>query len=402
MGVQIGYGFEPTPNLGPIPYKIGVDDYRPGGLGGLGGITPQPKQSFLQGDNFGNILQAVGSSLMASPRNAPLAGFGNALQGAQRDSALRQEQRQQQAAMGSTKKWLIDQGISEAEADAAIANPSIMAALFKKMQGAEKMAPVNLGDGFLYFPDTGETINAKGNAAGASSGAFRFGGNSVEAQALNGLMDSGQLTPEQAQQLAAGKTITNPQDGSVVFLTPQGVFGQQAGSAPTPVSPGSVSAPSVDGASSTEPGARSGIIPLTEGKPGKLATEGERRNRSLYSVVEPELKIVEENFSALSDLSNQVGSKAWGADKYLTTPEYQRASNSLRTIIASYLYSVSGATATPQEIDNQAAILTPKIGEDPLSVADKLQRVRTMVGAIKSAGGEPAPNGGTADPLGIR
>ena len=43
-----------------------------------------------------------------------------------------------------------------------------------------------------------------------NSGQFRFTGNSVEAQALNGLIDSGQLTPDQAQQLAAGKTVSGP------------------------------------------------------------------------------------------------------------------------------------------------------------------------------------------------
>ncbi|TIO88309.1 MAG: hypothetical protein E5X92_29065, partial [Mesorhizobium sp.] len=60
---------------------------------------------------------------------------------------------------------------------------------------------------------------------GANAGQFRFTGSSVEAQALNGLMDvgpeKGGLTVEQAQQLAAGKTITGP-NGEMLFLTPQG------------------------------------------------------------------------------------------------------------------------------------------------------------------------------------
>ena len=55
-----------------------------------------------------------------------------------------------------------------------------------------------------------------------ASGPFRFSGNSVEAQALNGLLDSGQLTPDQAQQIAAGKTITGP-NGEIIFMTPQGI-----------------------------------------------------------------------------------------------------------------------------------------------------------------------------------
>ncbi|CAN7625593.1 phage tail tip lysozyme [Aminobacter sp. LjRoot7] len=90
-----------------------------------------------------------------------------------------------------------------------------------------------LDDGTLFDPATGETKHV-GKSTG---GPFRFEGNSVEAQSLNGLMDSGALTPEQAQQLGAGKTITNPADGSVMFMTPQGVFGQAAPGGPaTPLS----------------------------------------------------------------------------------------------------------------------------------------------------------------------
>ncbi|TIN05319.1 MAG: hypothetical protein E5Y51_32335, partial [Mesorhizobium sp.] len=84
---------------------------------------------------------------------------------------------------------------------------------------------------------------------GADAGQFRFTGSSVEAQALNGLMDAGPekggLTVEQAQQLAAGKTITGP-NGELLFLTPQGVFGQATAGGPAiPVSPpkGAVPAP---------------------------------------------------------------------------------------------------------------------------------------------------------------
>jgi hypothetical protein len=62
-----------------------------------------------------------------------------------------------------------------------------------------------------------------------------FEGTSVEAQSLNKLIASGAITEDQAAQLGAGKTITTP-DGSIVFLTPQGVFGQPAGGgAPVPV-----------------------------------------------------------------------------------------------------------------------------------------------------------------------
>lgn len=253
-------------------------------------------------------------------------------------------------------------------------------------QGGQSL--VNAGDGRLYDPNTGQWITAPQTDSGGP-----FEGSSVEAQSLNHLVKTGQLTQDQAAQLGAGKTITNPADGSITFLTPQGVFGQPAnGGPPQPLTPqsgggGATPAPNASG--------RPGIIPLTEGKPGKLATEGERRNRSLYSVVEPELKIVEKNFDALADIKNQALSRL-PFSEYATTPEYQQAANSLQTIVSSYLYSVSGATATPDEVKKQTSILTPRPGESKPSIESKKRRVRAMVDSIRQSGGqwEPSRPGG--------
>ncbi|RWL45309.1 MAG: hypothetical protein EOR60_15315 [Mesorhizobium sp.] len=273
-----------------------------------------------------------------------------------------------------------------------------------------------LDDRTLYNKRTGET---KAIGGGANAGQFRFSGNSVEAQALNGLMDSGGLTVDQAQQLAAGKTITGP-NGELIFMTPQGVFGQakpggpaipvtpqggpqpQAAPAPSAPAPSPATAP-VPASPRAEPapqaqnaptGAeRPGMIPLTDAKV-KPPNEQQQRDNKLYSVVAPELSIVEQNFDALSNPKDQALSAIprgsdYGAE-YLKSPQYQRASNSLRTIIASYLYSVSGATAAPAEVENQAAILTPKPGEAKASLDDKLARIRQMVEAIKTGGSGPA------------
>jgi|GEM_PF-6114305 len=280
-----------------------------------------------------------------------------------------------------------------------------------------------LDDRTLYNKRTGET---KAIGGGANAGQFRFSGNSVEAQALNGLMDSGGLTPEQAQQLGAGKTITGP-NGELIFMTPQGVFGQakpggpaipivpqgapqqqaapiapQAPPPPAATAPASPTAVSPRAENAPTGADRPGMIPLTGAK-SKPPNEQQMRDNKLYSVVAPELDIVEKNFSALSNPSDQALSAIphgsdYGAD-YLKSPEYQRASNSLKTIIASYLYSVSGATAAPAEVENQAAILTPKPGEAKQSLNDKLARIRQMVDAIKT-GGSGAPPAGNAGPGG--
>ena len=83
-----------------------------GGLGGLGGNP---------------MLQAIGISLMSSPRNNPLQGFGDAYSGLQRMQMLRQERAdtlantaQERAAM---EQALISAGMSPEQARVMAANP---------------------------------------------------------------------------------------------------------------------------------------------------------------------------------------------------------------------------------------------------------------------------------------
>jgi hypothetical protein len=289
-----------------------------------------------------------------------------------------------------------------------------------------------LDDGRLFNQRTGET-----KAVGEPDGGGLFEGTSVEAQSLNYLVKTNQLTADQAAQLGAGKTVTNPADGSIMFLTPRGIFSQPAGGGPaTPVEPQNVPqvtpAPQPDTtfipgegrgfttreklqpiqttesapAAPAGPGGRPGIIPLTEGKPGKLATESETRNRALYTVAAPDLEIALENFSELENIYSQAASKVlpWGLDNMATSPNYQRAKNAMRTIIATYLYSTSGATANPGEVENQIGVLMPTPNEAPESVADKRARLKTMVDAIRQAGGNwtPPPAGTVSETPNVR
>lgn len=87
MGVYLGY---PLPDEAPVPTP------NPGNV--FTGAQPQQQQpegfaGFLQSPGFGNILQAMGASLMSSPRNAPLSNFGQFLPQFQRQSMMEQEQR---------------------------------------------------------------------------------------------------------------------------------------------------------------------------------------------------------------------------------------------------------------------------------------------------------------------
>ncbi|QOF71856.1 hypothetical protein IG197_01825 [Aminobacter sp. SR38] len=200
----------------------------------------------------------------------------------------------------------------------------------KKELGTPQKQWQKLDDDTLFDPATGETKSI----GKPNDGKFRFEGNSVEAQSLNGLMDSGILTAEQAQQLGAGKTITNPADGSVMFMTPQGVFGQAAAGgpampvmpqgapapvpAPTPApSPAPVPAPPAAPASPVPPpapaeGQRPGMIPITSPKAQK-PTEAQR-NRS--SNVDQAFSTITSELDRYAELVGQTGIEAKpGEDK---------------------------------------------------------------------------------------
>jgi hypothetical protein len=123
----------------------------------------------------------------------------------------------------------------DAETKAKQADPAYQVELQKSQLDLEraKKTPGQIkvvGSKAVLFPDDGSPpIDV--TPSGSTGGKFRFDGSSVEGQALNGLIDAGKLTEEQAQQMGAGKTITGP-NGEMLFLTPQSIFGQGQPQAP--------------------------------------------------------------------------------------------------------------------------------------------------------------------------
>lgn len=139
-----------------------------------------------------------------------------------------------------------------------------------------------LDDGTLYNKRTGET-KAVAAAPGGGEGNM-FKGNAVDAQALNWLVNNNKVTREQAAQIAAGKTITDPTTGAMMFLTPSGIVAQMPGQKPQPIvpptdaqlaaapgpaqaaPPAAQTAPAPVSPRADDTGARPGIIPLTDPK----------------------------------------------------------------------------------------------------------------------------------------
>lgn len=143
------------------------------------------------------------------------------------------------------------------------------------------------------------------------------------------------------------------------------------------------------------------------GQPGTVInniTEGERRNTGLAEVVMPELAIVEETWPALAQFGSQAADAVLpeAASNFIVSSDYQRARTAVKSIISSYLYSISGAQAPEAEVERQANQLMPQIGEGPEVIADKLAAIRGRVEAIKIVAGrgmtQGAPDGSAQPP----
>ncbi|WP_139812980.1 hypothetical protein [Ensifer aridi] len=264
----------------------------------------------------------------------------------------------------------------------------------REFDQGDRQPLINAGNGNVYDPNTKEWITPPGSEG--SGGAFRFSGSSVEAQALNGLMDSGQLTPEQAQQLAAGKTITGP-NGEIIFMTPQGVFGQAAnGGQPQPIGGGRSALP-------TQP-AQQGNIQITEPKvtvdEKEAATFADRMNNS----------------GTLIDQFGEAGLGVWDQavrgndyipdflENWMVSDDFQNFDQARRDFINAQLRRESGAVISREEFDNANKQYFPQPGDTKEVLEQKRRNRQTVVEGMKRSAGPTYRNksGVQDDPLGIR
>lgn len=144
---------------------------------------------------------------------------------------------------------------------------------------------------------------------------------------------------------------------------------------------------------------RRGVLPAdaVQGSTGR-PTEAATRSAALYSVVAPELAIAEQTYSKLSNPGDQVLSKFGVPGNVVNTPEFQRARAAVGAIAQSYLYMASGAAAPAEEVKKIVDSVTPVIGDKPPAIADKQQRLRNLVNAIRLNAGNAAPAAGQPPP----
>jgi hypothetical protein len=234
-------------------------------------------------------------------------------------------------------------------------------------------------------------------AAPKEPGAGPFTGTGTEAQALNMLIANGSLTQQQAAELAAGKTITNPADGSVIFMTPSGLFGQRPGQ---PVQP--VGAPTPQAAPVAQPG--SGMIPVTPPKPQTM-TEGQS-NAALYADRMREADaIIAENEKAGMDIGGRaLEAVPGGAGNFLQSDQYQLFEQARRNFINAVLRRESGAVIADTEFANAEKQYFPRPGDSEAVLKQKAANRRSAIDGISRAAGptykptaESTPKAGGAE-----
>jgi len=211
-----------------------------------------------------------------------------------------------------------------------------------------------------------------------------FAGTSTEAQALNMLIANGTLTRQQAAELAAGKTITNPADGSVLFMTPSGIFQRPAGGAAPGAAPAAApnAAPAPTQAPATPP---SGMIPITAPKPEKM-TEGQA-NAALYAdrMKAAELIIAGNESAGLDPKGKALEQVPLG--NYLQSESYQKLEQARRDFINAVLRRESGAVISDAEFLNAEKQYFPRPGDKPDTLKQKADNRRVAIEGISRAAG---------------
>ncbi|WP_426238181.1 hypothetical protein [Pararhizobium sp. DWP1-1-3] len=258
----------------------------------------------------------------------------------------------------------------------------------------DKQSLINAGDGRLYDPNSGAWISAPD--AAPKDGKFRFDGKSVEAQALNGLMDSNTITPEQAQQLGAGKTITGP-NGEIMFLTPDGVFSRQgnggqpqAGPTQGNTVPQTQAQPNL--------GKQSAMIPLTEPK----VTIDEKKAMTFADRMKESGLVIDEHGAAGQGIVDTLASKIPFAGNYMVSDEFQNLDQARRNFINAQLRRESGAVISNEEFDNANKQYFPQPGDNKETIEMKRRNRQTVTDGMARDGGPTYGGDNTVDPLGIR
>ena len=181
---------------------------------------------------------------------------------------------------------------------------------------------------------------------------------------------------------------TYGQGGGAPTMAPR----QQPAAPGGPAMGGPAGAPRPTAAAGT-PGQPTVGQPIVTGV-AKGQTEDARKNAQLYQRSKQQLGIALQGYDTLASTGQQIAGSVPMIGSALQSGPAQQSYNALLDIAASYLYSVSGATANPGEVANLARTIMPAIGDAPATLADKKARLQQMVESIGvRAGATGQPQG---------
>ncbi|WP_455918758.1 phage tail tip lysozyme [Ensifer canadensis] len=338
-----------------------------------------------------------------------------------------QQQLAQQEAVREDQAWRQRQ---EYEQQAAQSDPLYRLKLQqaqKELEDGKRQPLINAGNGNVYDPNDKTWITPPG--ASGAAGEFRFSGNSVEAQALNGLMDSKQLTPDQAQQLGAGKTITGP-NGEIIFMTPQGVFGTPAqGGDVRPITPNALPRvhPATPAAGQGMPQMPAQAAPQRQPQQQPSALpQGQPVRQGNIPLTEPKTTVDEKQAMTFADRMNRSGALIDQyadaglsvkdqfirgnnyipdfAENWMVGEDFQNFDQARRDFINAQLRRESGAVISPEEFDNANKQYFPQPGDGKDVLEQKRRNRQTVTNGMSRSAGPTykTPSLDEADPLGIR
>lgn len=234
-----------------------------------------------------------------------------------------------------------------------------------------------------------------------------FSGQSVEGQALNGLVQSGALTREQAMTVGAGKTITGPK-GEIIFMTPQGIVAQMPGQAPQPVTPplgqgapaptqpGPQQIPPLQGPQplgqpappqqGQAPQANVPGIALTSPKTSGMNT-GQAQAASFADRMSRSIEQILSNQSAGTDYTQNILGSVPLIGNSMVSDEYQVFNQARRDFINAQLRRESGAAIADSEIENATEQYMPRPGDGPDVLVQKEKGLMLALSAmVREAG----------------
>lgn len=235
-------------------------------------------------------------------------------------------------------------------------------------------------------------------------GAGPFTGTGVEAQALNMLIANNTLTPQQAAELAAGKSVTDPATGQIIFKTPSGIFGLNPGQGPQPLigqqggaplqaagGPAGVPAPAAPAAPAVTVPANPGSFPLTSPKTPDAVKKFTAEALAVNSAID--------NFNAI--LSEAGGGTLGAFMNNPRDPQAQKingAFNALKTALRSEAFINTGVLqpAEMTMLDNMLLAPTSVRGlvATPEAYAEMLNQIKQFVNgkmaSVQTAYGQPA------------